>query len=242
MPIAFTAPTRPTPDDTLYQNAVEPLCHLILANDSSLNDFADLLNPQRSYQQAAEGIDDALLGNRNNPKAVTFFTQLKIVHDLYQGKQEQWNQALGALAESTFATLLKNKYKSVPNVVFEREKKIEVKNASGSASTDDKDIDVIAWSDASESGEFLEIKKAITSYIRDTQFSKKLKVMVKFRTQVQIITGRPSFVAVASLFDDKTIAVETLTTILLAFEEPSLPIDILVRSQLSDWQTRNYIE
>jgi hypothetical protein len=242
MPIAFSAPTRLTSDETSYQNAVEPLCHLILANDLSLNDFADLLNPQRSYQQAADGIDDALFGNRNNPRAVTFFTQLKVVHDLYQNKQEQWNQALGALAESTFDTLIRNKYKSVPHVVFEREKKIEFKNASGSADTGDKDIDVIAWSDASESGEFLEIKKAITSYIRDAQFSKKLKAMVKFRTQIKTVTGKPSFVAVASLFDDKIIAVETLTTILLAFEEPSLPIDILVRSQLSDWQARNYIE
>lgn len=243
MPATFTAATHPATDDAPYQRAIAYLCQLLERGAPELNDFADLFNPKREYNKAGELIDDALSSVRNNEVASAFFSELQQIHTSYSTKQTDWTQALGALVEGAFYVLVMNKYKSTSGVRFERENSVRVQNTSGGAHTDGKDIDVIAWSDRSESGEFLEVKKAIESYRSNPRFSEKLKAMVTFRTQLQAITEKVSFVAVASLFDDELITTQILKTILQIFDETTpLDIDILVRSKVLTWISQSYIE
>lgn len=181
-----------------FSQALGKLLILILERSPRVRDFAGLLDPKlahgEEFTKSLELIYDDLL-DAPDANAQSFFNELQNLHDAT--KPVDWSSVLGDVVECAFSTLVSEKYKNIGTVEHYRECRVHLSFSNAKFSTS-KPIDVIAWIEEKRCGEFVEVKKNITT-LRGPKISKKIAEMNQLKVDLDAYTQQNSFVGFGTL-------------------------------------------
>lgn len=234
MPTLFTSTSGNSVDCSRFSDFLENLTIIASSNSDVMVDIKDLMEPKTSIPVAVTLLENSIEAYSGKDSIVSIFESLKSLA-VSCADDEEWRDVLGEITEATFVKLIEMKYGAPP----QQEVTASVSDCSGVliSSLEGKSMDAVQWNNNEDHGEMHEIKKCIRSSISSRKVKSKLRIMAKFKREVEIFSSKKSFIGVCSLLEAQQIAEIIVNK---AAGRPNPRLNCLGRDGIPEWLTNKY--
>jgi hypothetical protein len=182
---------RPHVNDPQCQALAGELVALILSGSAILDTFGPITRGPDLYPPYLRPIQSALNTCVSDPTGslrgeLSFYQHLEHAYQGYAAHPAEWVHALALVVEYTFLLLMQQKYPD-PHQQIHHENLCAVIEGTDMYDTSPKPIDVIMWCNALQSGEFLEVKKALDNKRVRVTRGTDLKLIAKIETLYDLL-------------------------------------------------------